>query len=173
MRFRFHFLLLWSFSLPPVCACDNHAATAERDLSEDEIAALSNHTLAVLHGSDPVLKLLDNRVQGFFRFACKWKPDTAPSTPAAPPEMRTGRSALEDGDNAVARHAIKSTKREFLSAAKKEASRLGFGDFSSDLIDAGNEARGIINLACVNYGRDILDRFLSAACEVNQFNTSE
>ena len=171
MRFRVHFLLLWSFSLPPVCGFDNHAAAAERDLSEDEIAALSNHTLAVLHGNDPVLKLLDNRVQGFFRFACKWKPDTAPSTPAAPPEMRTGRSARGDGDNAV-RHGIKSTKGEFLSAAKKEASRLGFDDFASDLIDAGNEARGIINLACVNYGRDILDQFLTAACEVNQVNTS-
>ena len=96
----------------------------------------------------------------------------APSSPAAPPEMRTGRSALGDGDNAVARHGIKSTKGEFLSAAKKEASRLGFGDFASDLIDAGNEARGIINLACVNYGRDILGRFLSAACELKSVNTS-
>ncbi len=162
----------FGLSLPHFRDFHNHAAAAGRDLSEDEIEALSNRTLAVLHGNDPVLKLLDNRVQGFFRFACKWKPDAAPSTHAAPPEMRTGRSTLGDGEDAVARYGIKSTKGEFLSAAKKEALRLGFADFASDLIDAGNEARGVINLACVNYGGDILDRFISAACEVNYVNTS-
>lgn len=147
----------------------NDTAAAGRDLSEDESAALSNHTHAVLHGNDPVLKLLDNRIQGFFRFACRWKPCGGN---AAPPEMRTGRSTLGAGDDAVARHGIKSTKGEFLSAATREASRLGFADFACDLIDAGNEARGIINLACINYGRDILDRFLTAACEVNHVNAS-
>jgi hypothetical protein len=147
----------------------NDIAAAGRDLSEDESAALSNHTHAVLHGKDPVLKLLDNRIQGFFRFACRWKPCGGN---AAPPEMRTGRSTLGAGDDAVARHGINSTKGEFLSAATREASRLGFADFACDLIDAGNEARGIINLACVNYGRDILDRFLTAACEVNHVNAS-
>ena len=91
---------------------------------------------------------------------------------AAPPEMRTGRSVLEFGDGSVARHGIKSTKQEFFSAAKREASRLGFADFACDLINAGYEARSIINLACVNYGRDILDRFLVAACEVNHVNSS-
>jgi hypothetical protein len=36
-----------------------------------------------------------------------------------------------------------------LLAAKKEALRLGFTNFASDLINAGNEARGVINLACI------------------------
>jgi hypothetical protein len=133
---------------------DNLLATAERDLAEDEITALTNHGLAVLRGNDPVLKLLDNRVQSFFRFACRWKPDNTPSDGnAALPEMRTGRSALA---SAVPRNGIESTKEKFLRAAKKEALRLGFSNFSSDLIDAGNDARAIVNLACVNYG-DILE----------------
>jgi hypothetical protein len=152
---------------------DNLLAYAERDLAEDEITALTNHTLAVLRGIDPVLKLLDNRVQGFFRFACRWKPDTSPSDGnAAPPEMRTGRSALASGDDASSRHGIESTKEKFLRAAKREASRLGFSDFSADLIDAGNEARAIVNLGCVNYDRDILERFLDAACEVGDMDMS-
>ncbi|KAL3811621.1 hypothetical protein ACHAXA_006693 [Cyclostephanos tholiformis] len=138
-------------------------ASAERDLAEDEIEALTNHTLAVLRGNDPVLKLLDNRVQGFFRFACRWKPDTDPSDGnAVPPEMRTGRPALAAEDYG-SMHGIKSTKEKFLMAAKKEASRLGFFDSSSDFIDAGYEARAIVNLACVNYSQDVLVRFLDDA----------
>lgn len=139
-------------------------AMAERDLSEDEFGSLRNHSLAVLNGNDPVLKLLDNRVQSFFRYACKWKPT---GTILVPLDMRTGRSNLSNSDNVATRqHGIPSTKDEFLIAAKKEALRLGFADFCSELIDAGNEARGIVNLACVNYGEGILDRFLGAACEL-------
>ena len=139
------------------------SALAERDLTEEELALLSNHALAVLKGNDPVLKLLDNRVQSFFRFACKWKSDTASSgSTTAPLEMKTGRSILKgDNDDITARHGIKSTKKEFEVAAKKEVSRLGFGFFGSDLIMAGNDARGIISLACINFGQDILDRFFN------------
>jgi hypothetical protein len=137
---------------------------AERELSDDEFVALRNHTLAVLHGNDPVLKLLDNRVQSFFRYACKWKPT---GTILVPLDMRTGRSTLSNSEDVAARQCgIPSTKDEFCIAAKKEALRLGFTDFCSELIDAGNAARGIVNLACVNYGEGILDRFLSAACEL-------
>jgi hypothetical protein len=139
-------------------------ATAERDLSDNEFVALRNHTLAVLHGNDPVLKLLDNRVQSFFRYACKWKPM---GTILVPLDMRTGRSTLSNSEDDAARQCgIPSTKDEFCIAAKKEALRLGFADFCSELIDAGNAARGIVNLACVNFGEGILDRFLSAACEL-------
>jgi hypothetical protein len=139
-------------------------ATAERELSDDEFVALRNHTLAVLHGNDPVLKLLDNRVQCFFRYACKWKPT---GTILVPLNMRTGRSTPSNSEDDAARQCgIPSTKDEFCIAAKKEALRLGFADFCSELIDAGNAARGIVNLACVNFGEGILDRFLSAACEL-------
>lgn len=144
----------------------NYTALAERDLTEDELNALRNHTLAVLHGNDPVLKLLDNRVNSFFRFACKWKSGAASSgTVAAPSDMQTGRSILKGNEvNAAAtRHGIKSTKTVFLVAAKKEAMRLGFAYFGSELIDVGHEARNIICLACTNYGQDILASLLCAA----------
>ncbi len=146
-------------------------ALAERDLTEDELGALKNHTTAVLHGNDPVLKLLDNRVQSFFRFACKWKPDTASSSAGstAPVEMKTGRTILKgSGDDVIARHGLKSTKEEFTIAAMKEALRLGFAYVgTSDLIKSSHEARGIIGLACTNYGHDVLDRFLCAAEETS------
>jgi len=139
-------------------------AMAERDLSEDEIGALRNHSLAVLNGNDPVLKLLDNRVQSFFRYVCKWK---STRTILVPLDIRTGRSTLSNSDDVATRQCgIPSTKDEFYIAAKKEALRLGFADFCSELIDAGKEARGIVNLACVNYGDGILDRFLCAASDL-------
>ena len=124
---------------------------------------LKNHTFAVLHGNDPVLKLLDNRVQSFFRFACKWKSDVAQSGPTAPLEMKTGRSVLRTDSIAASRHGINSTKEEFLSAAKKEVSRLGFAFCGPDLIDVGNQARNIISLACTLFGPDILYCFLGVA----------
>ncbi|KAL7539911.1 hypothetical protein ACHAXR_009701 [Thalassiosira sp. AJA248-18] len=142
-------------------------ALAERDLAEEEVVTLKSHTLAVLHGNDPVLKLLDNRVQSFFRFSCKWKSDAATYETTAPLEMKTGRSILKTDNIAAARHGIKSTKGDFTLAAKREASRLGFAYFGSDLIEVGDEARTIISLACANYGPDILDRFLGVAWEDN------
>ena len=140
-------------------------ALAERDLNEDESSTLRNRALAVLNGDDPVLKLLDNRVRSFFRFACKWKPDNSCTT--VPLEMKTGRSVLKEGDTATA--AIPSTKQEFILAAEKEVLRLGFAYFGSDLIKAGNQARGIIALACKNYGRDILNRLLVADMEEENY----
>lgn len=139
-------------------------ALAERDLNEDESSTLRNRALAVLNGDDPVLKLLDNRVRSFFRFACKWKPDNSCTT--VPLEMKTGRSVLKEGDTAPAEI---STKQEFILAAEKEVLRLGFAYFGSDLIKAGNQARGIIALACKNYGRDILSRLLVADMEEENY----
>jgi len=142
-------------------------ALAERDLTEEELEALNNHTLAVLQGSDPVLKLLDNRVQSFFRFACKWKADAVTSGISAPLEMKTGKSILKTDDDSATRQVIKSTQEEFLLAAKKETLRLGFAYFGSDLIEVGKKARNIVSLACTNYGQDILERLMHAAWEEN------
>ncbi len=58
---------------------------------------------------------------------------------------------------------MKSMNEDFALAASKEASRLGFSFIASDLINAANEARGIITLMCTNYGQDIIDRFMCAA----------
>ena len=58
---------------------------------------------------------------------------------------------------------MKSMNEDFVLAASKEASRLGFSFIASDLINAANEARGIITLMCTNYGQDIIDRFMCAA----------
>ena len=130
-------------------------ALAERDLTGEEVIALRNHTLAVLHGHDPVLKLLDNRVQSFFRFACKYRPNSDTTTRATIiPKMRTGIYA-----DKMVTHSMNG---DFLLAASKEASRLGFAFIGSDLISAANKARRVILLVCANYGRDVLDRFLCA-----------
>jgi len=140
-------------------------ALAERDLAAEEYATLKSHALAVIRGNDPVLKLLDNRVQSFFRFACKWKSENTSFCISAPLEMKTGRSIMKTEDDTSLSNGIKSTKEEFLLAAKREASRLGFAFFGSELIEVGNEARGVISLACTNYGRDILDRFFGVTTE--------
>jgi hypothetical protein len=141
-------------------------ALAGRDLTEEEAIALNNHTLAVLHGHDPVLKLLDNRIQSFFRFACKYRPTSDTTTPATIiPKMRTGIYA----DKMMMTHEVlsmnrgrKSKKGDFVLAATKEASRLGFAFVGLDLIAAASKAQGVISLVCANYGQDILDRFLCA-----------
>lgn len=125
--------------------------------------SLKNHALAVLQGNDPVLKLLDNRVRSFFSFACKWKPNSVSSTGNSTPppmEMKTGQSILK-GEGGIENNRIPSTKKEFNLAAQKEATRLGFAFFKSELIDAGDASRRTISLACDINGRDVLDRFLS------------
>ena len=148
----------------------NITALAERDLSEEEVVALRNHTLAVLHGNDPVLKLLHNRVRSFFRFACKYRPNATSSSSSSPvaaviPDMRTGIYADKMRSHEVPSTlgGMKSMNEDFVLAASKEASRLGFSFIASDLINAANEARGIITLMCTNYGQDIIDRFMCAA----------
>ncbi|KAL7554655.1 hypothetical protein ACHAWF_018155 [Thalassiosira exigua] len=135
---------------------------AEKDLTMDENAALKNHTLAVIRGEDPVLKLLDNRVRSFFRFACRWRPDSSNTGAVAPSKMKTGRPMFSTGDSAS---VPQSTKGEFMKAARRETSRLGFSHFGHDLVEAAHDARLIATLLCVNYGKDILSRFLSMACE--------
>lgn len=140
---------------------------AGRDLNGEELVALENHTKAVLHGNDPVLKLLDNRVQSFFRFACKWKPDAANSASTAPMEMKTGRSILKTDVGGTLQQGVKSTKKEFVVAAKKEALRLGFAHFGSELVEAGGIAFKIVSLACTNYGQEVFSRFLGTVMEGN------
>jgi len=139
------------------------AAQAERSLSEEECITLKNHALAVLRGNDPVLKLLDNRIRSYFRYACRWTPDTkSTSEISAPIEMKTGRKVVKGDDDLIARGGVASSKAEFSLAANKEAKRLGFTFVSSDLIAAGNKARLIISLVCSNYDKDILGRLLTA-----------
>lgn len=125
-------------------------ALAERGLTDVECETLKNHALAVLRGSDPVLKLLDNRVRSYFRFACRWTPADKSEGISAPVEMKTGRS-LTPTNHTPRDSGITSSKAEFSLAANKEANRLGFGFVTSDLIEAGNRARLIISLACSNY----------------------
>jgi len=138
-------------------------ALAERSLSEEECNTLKNHALAVLRGNDPVLKLLDNRIRSYFRYACRWTPDTkSTGERSAPIEMKTGRKVVKGDDDLPARSGVASSKAEFSLAAHKEAKRLGFTFVSSDLIAAGNKARLIISLVCSNYDKDILGRLLMA-----------
>lgn len=138
------------------------AALAERSLTEEERDTLNNHALAVLRGNDPVLKLLDNRIRSYFRYACRWTTGAkllgGISTPV---EMKTGRKVVKGDDDIVARGGgVASSKAEFCLAANREARRLGFAFVSSDLIAAGNKARLIISLACSNYDKDVLGRLL-------------
>jgi hypothetical protein len=144
-------------------------ALAERDLSEEEVVSLRNHTLAVLHGNDPVLKLLDNRVQVFFRFACKYRSNSAATSTSAAIEltdMKTGIYAdkmMRSDALSTTGGSNKSTSEDFLLATSKESLRLGFAFVGSELINAAKEARGIVSLMCINYGQDILDRFMCTA----------
>lgn len=162
MTFFSHRLQLFDIKLEII-------ALAERVLSEEEVIALRNHTLAVLHGNDPVLKLLDNRVQVFFRFACRYRSNTAATTTSAAialPDMRTGIHAdkmIRPDVISKPGGSIRSTNEDFLLATRKEASRLGFAFVGSELINAAMEARGIVSLLCTNYGQDILDRLMCAA----------
>lgn len=135
---------------------------ADRSLTEEECNTLKNHALAVLRGSDPVLKLLDNRIRSYFRFACRWTDSKSSGGISAPIEMKTGRKTVKGDNDSVARGDVASSKAEFSIAAGKEAKRLGFAFVSSDLIAAGNQARLIISLVCSNYDRDILGRLLMA-----------
>ena len=134
---------------------------ANRTLTATELDSLKNHVVAVLRGNDPVLKLLDNRVQAFFRFACKWKPNSnGPLVTPQPIEMKTGRSMLKGEETGVRNNGLSSTKKDFRRDATKEASRLGFY-FSSELVDVGDTSRRVVSLACDIYGRGVLDRLLS------------
>ena len=135
-------------------------ALAERNLTKEEGDTLKNHALAVLRGNDPVLKLLDNRIRSYFRFACRWTQAAKSSGVPGPVEMKTGRDIVKGGDASVGRSKVVSSKAEFCLQANKEAKKLGFAFVSSDLIEAGNKARLIISLVCSNYDRDILGRLL-------------
>ena len=132
----------------------SYTAVIERDLSDGERDALSNHTNAVLRGNDPVLNLLDNRIQNYFRFACKWNKPVG----SAPLEMKTGRSVLATGDPP---HGMGSTKDVFVQSCLKEARKLGFGFVADDMIESSHMAHMVIGLACANYW-DVFQTVLSA-----------
>jgi len=129
-------------------------AVIERDLSDGERDALSNHTNAVLRGNDPVLNLLDNRIQNYYKFACKWTKPVG----SAPLGMKTGRSVLETGAPAP---GVGSTKDVFIRSCLKEARKLGFGFVADDLIESSHMAHMVIGLACANYW-DVFHTVLSA-----------
>jgi len=129
-------------------------AVIERDLSDGERDALSNHTNAVLRGNDPVLNLLDNRIQNYYKFACKWTKPVG----SAPLEMKTGRSVLANGAPAP---GVGSTKDVFIRSCLKEARKLGFGFVADDLIESSHMAHMVIGLACANYW-DVFHTVLSA-----------
>lgn len=135
-------------------------ALVNRKLDEPELESMRNHAVAVLQGSDPVLKLLDKRVRSFFSFACKWVPNSSISSMQHPTEMKTGQPLIGE-EAGIKNNGIPSTKHEFTVAAQKEATRLGFAFFKSDLVDAGDASRRMVGLACSIYGRDVLCRFLS------------
>ena len=133
---------------------------AGRELTEEEHTSLKKHSTTVLRGNDPVLKLLDSRVQSFVRFACTWNQEELSLTTTSV-EMRTGRTILTSDKDDARNHCMSFTRNLFSSAAKIEVSRLGFGFFGSDLIKVAIDARNIISLACTNYGHSILDRFIN------------
>ena len=132
------------------------AALAKRSLTTTESETLKNHALAVMSGEDPVLNLLDNRIRGYFRYACRWTSSNANTI--APAEMKTGRNIVKGSAESNASRG--GDKADFSVAASKEAKRMGFAFVSSDLIAAGNRARLIVSLACSNYDRDVLSRLI-------------
>lgn len=98
----------------------------------------------MLRGNDPVLNLLDHRIQSYFRFACKW----SKSIGSAPLEMKTGRSVLATG---APPSGMGSTKDVFIRDCLKEARKLGFGFVADNLIESSHVAHMVIGLACANY----------------------
>jgi len=122
--------------------------------------SLKNTVAAVLRGFDPVVKLLDNRVKQFMRNVCRWQPSTS-----APIPMQTGRSMLKGEDAPSAR----STKELFVVDALKEAKKSGFSLFADNLIDVGDMAYHVVDVAIKSYGDSVLDRLLvDAALTVSE-----
>ena len=122
--------------------------------------SLKNTVAAVLKGFDPVVKLLDNRVKQFMRLMCKWQPSTS-----APIPMQTGRSVLK-GEDAP---SPSNTKEVFVMDALKEAKKSGFSLFADNLIDVGDVAYHVVDVAIKSYGDSILDRLLvDAALTVSE-----
>ena len=122
--------------------------------------SLKNTIAAVLRGFDPVVKLLDNRVKQFMRTMCKWQPSTS-----APIPMQTGRCLLKG----EAESAPNSTKELFRVDASQLARKSGFSLFSDKLLEAGEMAYHVADLATKSYGDSILDRLLvNAAVTVTE-----
>jgi hypothetical protein len=121
-------------------------------LDSEKVSALKRLVVAVLNGTDPVLKLLDSRMRNFFKFALKYlSNDNNISQNQAPRSMATGRGTNNGTKDDP--KALKKTK--FLQQAEKEAKKAGFGIFSSNLIEATYEAHKAFDLCLQLYREDI------------------
>lgn len=135
-------------------------------LDQEADATLRNCAASVLRGTDPVLKLLDNRMRQLFRFMSKWEA-SAKCGAAVPTAMKTGRSTLKGPHSSISANENTSSTDAFLAAVQKEASKLGFAFFSDELAKTGQKMLRVIALSCSVFGEQVFDKILTSACGDN------
>ena len=122
-------------------------------MEEAQIEPLKNSVCSILKGSDPVLKLMDNRVRQLFRVASSYSHDSG----KVPITMRSG--ICSDSGRKTNRNMSK--KEIFMAELSKEAEKLGFSFVCQELLQAAYDGYKVIDLCVILYEKQILSPLIN------------
>ena len=135
------------------------AKVLKPNLTIEEEQVLKSRTPKVMQGTDPVLKLLDNRMRGVFCELMEWSPEHSQTIPV---HMSTGTG----GRMVASQQTLSSSGSEtnqtsisnlFLAEAKRRFRSKGFAFYAAELSEISLKAVKVINLAFVVYGKELLE----------------
>lgn len=158
---------LEKFITPIVMDLAHALKTSSGPLEPTAVETLRGRVKAVLAGSDPVIKLLDNRMRDAFRAMVSFQPGNSSS--AIPDSIQSGR--MRDNLAALPNQEQPSLipnrdRLKFYEAAKTEFSKRGFAFNAPDLVEACWLAYRVVSLMLTLYYDLFLDQmFLSTLRE--------
>ena len=135
------------------------AKVLKPNLTIEEEQVLKSRTPKVMQGTDPVLKLLDNRMRGVFCELMEWSPEHSQTIPV---HMSTGtgrrmvasQQTLSSSGSETNQTSISNL---FLAEAKRRFRSKGFAFYAAELSEISLKAVKVINLAFVVYGKELLE----------------
>jgi hypothetical protein len=118
---------------------------SENPIQNEQLETLRGQTRSVLRGEDPVLRLLDDRMQRLF---CELGVDGMEDAPIE--AMRTGLG----GSHASPQES------PFVAKARRKFAERGLAFYASDLAEASELATKVSKLAYLLYGEQFLDQMI-------------
>ena len=134
------------------------AKVLKPNLTIEEEQVLKSRTPKVMQGTDPVLKLLDNRMRGVFCELMEWSPEHSQTIPV---HMSTGGGQMVASQQILSSSGSETNQTSisnlFLAEAKRRFMSKGFAFYAAELSEMSLKAVKVINLALVVYGKELLE----------------
>ena len=128
---------------------------SNEDSGKEGQTSLHNRCQDVLDGTDPVLKLMDDRIRQYFIFSCDCIED---SCHGVPEHLQSGRSPIQSHCPLPFNSLL--TRDLFVTQALERANQLKFGIFAEELAEIGYLAKKVTDLMCQIHG-NILIRLIN------------